>query len=158
MAILLSSTLGDTGAHVVWKDPLGRAIAIKARIRNVPTMIIASHADSHTDSEQALFYEKLRSHIPYDPECTYVWLMDANNVSNPTLDARRSDGKQSDQTRPNGVSKLHVCAQEWGGVNTGGTALQDAFRCRYPNATEFARHSMHSEHLNSWRRIDRIYV
>ncbi len=26
MAILLSSTLGDTGAHVVWKDPLGNSI------------------------------------------------------------------------------------------------------------------------------------
>ncbi len=34
--------------------------------------------------------------------------------------------------------------------NTGGTALQDAFHCRYPNAKEFTRHSIHSEQLNSW--------
>ena len=50
------------------------------------------HAPSNSDDEQRNAFEELQTHIPRDPTCQYVWVMDRNNVPDPTLDYKHATG------------------------------------------------------------------
>ena len=100
MAILLADTLKKTDAREIYNDPGGRGLAISARIHNRPTIIIAYHADSHSDEEQRDGFLALKSALPHDPTCDYIWLMDRNNIPNETLDYKHAQGAPNSIQRP----------------------------------------------------------
>jgi ribonuclease HI len=154
MAILLSARLGHTDASVIWRDPLGRGLAIRANIHTVPTVIVAFHADTGAERQHAHSYHVLYECVPKLPNHDYVWLLDANNVADPTLDSERSDRAPNSQEHPLGVDALHECACKWG---EDGDPLQDAFRLLYPSLREYTRHSRW-RNITSYRRIDRGLV
>lgn len=121
MAILLADTLGKTDAREIYNDPGGRGLAISARIHNRPTIIIAYHADSHSDEEQRDGFLALKSALPHDPTCDYIWLMDRNNIPNETLDYKHAQGAPNSIQRPLGIAAMHGCATHWGGMRDAST-------------------------------------
>ena len=154
MAILLSAKLGNTNAKEIWRDPLGRGLAIRADIHTVPTVIVAFHADTGAEKDHVNSYHVLRDCVPKLQGHDYIWLLDANNVVDPTLDAARSDRRPVAQEHSLGVEALGQCAAKWG---EGDSPLQDAFRLLYPSLREYTRYSLWKR-LTSHRRIDRALV
>ena len=55
------------------------------RQTNTIVVIIGSHADNATDVQQAASFKKVRNAIQLDNTIEYIWMMDANNVTNPRL-------------------------------------------------------------------------
>ena len=158
MAILFASSLGAIHARELWRDSQGRGLAVKAKIHGHDTVIVAFHADCHTQAGQAASYESLRAHVPILKNHHYIWMLDANNVVNLTKDAKRSDGARVQRTHVSGISAMHRCATEWG-------CLRDAYRSLNPGGTEYTRRQVDQrDPVNrandqiSWRRLDRIYV
>ena len=134
---------------------------VRAEIHGSHTMIIAFHADNHSDTEQEASYHELMKQIPYDKECKYIWMYDGNNLPNPKIDAKRSDGKPTEQNRPKGVTAANACATKWGG-------LSDAYRTKNKkpqSQKDYTRRATIKKNAESgnieietWRRIDRISV
>ena len=114
MAILFANTLGAVNATCIWRDPLGRGIAVKANVRGRATVIIGFHADSASDEQQRASFDNLRDAVPYDPDCEYVFATDANNVMSVDLDVQRSDRGKGCQDRPLGCEGLALCLRKWG--------------------------------------------
>ena len=150
MAILLASSLGATNASCVWRDPSGRGIAVRADIHTIPTVIVAFHADCDSDAAQAASYERIRDSLPPFPNHNFVWMLDANNVSDVTLDSCGSTSGQATNPQPRGVAAMESCARLWGETDR---PLRDAFRALYPSLREFTR-----ARGTTHRRIDRILV
>ena len=153
-AIFLAASIEAKNVSCLWRDPLGRGIAIRADIHNKPTIIVAFHADCDSDRSQAASFDHLCEAIPYVEDCDYVWMLDANNVVNQSLDEHNDGGRVMGDRMPNGVASMLHCADKWGGENS---HLVDAFRQSYPGLTEYTRSSHHTG-VTTWRRIDRIMV
>ena len=151
MAILLADTLGKTDAREIYNDPGGRGLAISARIHNRPTIIIAYHADSHSDEEQRDGFLALKSALPHDPTCDYIWLMDRNNIPNETLDYKHAQGAPNSIQRPLGIAAMHGCATHWGG-------MRDAYRALYPRRRQFTRQHAPNGEPCHWKRLDCVMV
>ena len=160
VAILFSSNLGDVQASVLWKDPRGRGLAIKALIRNIPTIIVAFHADNKArpdkhwsaDRAQAESYASLKANVPYHADHEYILLLDANNVPNPDLDEQRVDGGPPVHSHVLGLAAMRECLAHFGG-------LRDAFRARCKYKREYTRnHNGRVGEVTVRRRLDRAYV
>ena len=169
MALLFADSLGDVQAQLLWRDPHGRGLAVRACIHQRPTIIIAFHADNKAadgqsaDVRQAESYKRLMAAIPHDRTYQYIWMLDANNFVIPRLDYTRWSAHGTtippDDTRhPLGVSAMNTCLMHWGG-------LRDAFRALHPGAVAYTRRNVISVNQAtreptslSRSRIDRIYV
>ena len=154
VAIFLASSLGKTNASCIWRDPLGRGIAIRADIHTRPTVIVLFHADCDSDSGQAASYDSLRENVPLIKECDYVWMLDANNVVDVSRDAHNDRGRDTTEGMTRGVTSMLSCAAKWGGESG---HLTDAFRQLYPERREFTRSASRHGAVTR-RRIDRILV
>ena len=132
MAILLADTLGKTDAREIYNDPQGRVLAVSACIHNRPTIIVAYHAETHSDDEQRDGFLALKAALPHDPTCDYIWLMDRNNVPDETLDYKSAKGEPNSTQRPLGIAAMHDCTTHWGG-------MRDAYRALYPRRRQFTR-------------------
>ena len=173
MAIMFSSALGNVRARVLWSDPSGRGLAVAAVIRNVPTVVVAFHADNtreegesghdpiSADEMQARSFMRMRTAVPLLADHKYILLMDANNTLDPHMDKRTggmSGGIQT-QNHPKGVAALRAIMADW--------KVADVFRTLNPNTREYT----HSAHVTnevarqptpcknvSHRRLDRVLV
>ena len=110
MGIFLAETLGETNAKILWKDEVeGRGLAIRCTIRGRDTIIIAFHANcSNGDADQAASYTRLKEGIPMIPDADYILMADTNNVKDPSLDSKRSDGGKNNQSHPLGTKALRL--------------------------------------------------
>ena len=158
VGLFFADSLGDVAAKVLWRDDVeGRALAVQATLHGRTTVIVVFHADvTGGDAAQAASYARLLQHVPVVRDAEYVWMVDANNVTCPSVDGERSDGHAVVQTHPEGVRGLQACLSAWGG-------LADAYRQMHPRERSFT-HRQHigaTEHRSDYyvsRRLDRIYV
>ena len=151
MAILLADTLGKTDAREIYNDPQGRGLAVSACIHNRPTIIVAYHAETHSDEEQRDGFLALKAALPHDPTCDYIWLMDRNNVPDETLDYKSAKGEPNSTQRPLGIAAMHDCATHWGG-------MRDAYRALYPRRRQFTRQYAPHGEPRHWKRLDCVMV
>ena len=154
VAIFFAKELGEVTEHatVLYKDPCGRALAIRCKVYNRTSVFVVVHARNESDREQADFYTQLGTHLPKrESGVDYYFLMDANNAPWWKGDRRTLDGtREPEQTRPLGVQAMQKLMERF--------EVVDTFRHLHPHQQEYTRSHKVNGQIVSQSRLDRIYV
>ena len=151
MAVFVSKRLPQAEPRLALADPEGRFIAIWLTIFGRRTLLIGSHADNASDSDQAAFYHRLRAGVPIPPADTdVIWLGDMNNVEDRGVDYTCTHPlpRRLDSTRALGVASMRAVSHALGD-------LADAFRTLHPSGREYTHRAPQA---GSRARLDRAYV
>ena len=151
MAVFVSKRLPQAEPRLALADPEGRFIAIWLTIFGRRTLLIGSHADNASDSDQAAFYHRLRAGLPIPPADTdVIWLGDMNNVEDRGVDYTCTHPlpRRLDSTRALGVASMRAVSHALGD-------LADAFRTLHPSGREYTHRAPQA---GSRARLDRAYV